>query len=58
MNKQKNMDYREHDGFDLHRAGSSTDCTGLIPSLPSSEAEIEFYDEMYPYLPRATANTK
>ena len=47
------------DSYDyISGAASAGDCTGLIPSLPSSEAEIEFYDEMYPYLPRATANTK
>ena len=49
MNRQKNMDYREHDGFDLHRAGSSTDCTGLIPSEPVSEAERESYQDLYAY---------
>lgn len=28
---------------------SSTDCTGLIPSLPQSDAELESYQELYPY---------
>lgn len=28
---------------------SSTDCTGLIPALPSSEAELEAYEEMYQF---------
>lgn len=28
---------------------SSTDCTGLIPSLPSTEAELEAYEEMYQF---------
>lgn len=28
---------------------SSTDCTGLIPALPSSEAELESYEEMYQF---------
>ncbi|MGN0314805.1 MAG: hypothetical protein ACI4EG_08455 [Fusicatenibacter sp.] len=31
---------------------SATDCTGLIPALPEDEEEIEFYEELYPYLPR------
>ena len=28
---------------------SSTDCTGLIPALPSSEDELESYEEMYEF---------
>lgn len=28
---------------------SSTDCTGLIPALPSSDAELEAYEEMYQF---------
>lgn len=30
---------------------SANDCTGLIPSLPQSEAEIEAYEELYDFLP-------
>lgn len=32
------------------QACSTTDCTGLIPSLPQSEAELESYEDLYPYL--------
>ena len=28
---------------------SATDCTGLIPALPSSEDELEAYEEMYQF---------
>jgi hypothetical protein len=28
---------------------SSMDCTGLIPALPSLEAELEAYEEMYQF---------
>lgn len=28
---------------------SAMDCTGLIPALPSSEAELEAYEEMYQF---------
>lgn len=28
---------------------SSTDCTGLIPALPSSDSELEAYEEMYEF---------
>lgn len=31
------------------RACSSQDCTGLIPALPSTEAELESYAQMYHY---------
>lgn len=37
---------------------SSTDCTGLIPSLPSSEEELEAYEKMYSFCPKNTAQTK
>lgn len=30
---------------------SSNDCTGLIPSMPQSEAEIENYKNMYHFEP-------
>ena len=32
-------------------AASSQDCTGLIPSAPLSEAELDSYEELYPFLP-------
>lgn len=32
---------------------SSTDCTGLIPALPQSRAEIESYQDLYPFLAEA-----
>lgn len=37
---------------DIYGAGASAyDCTGLIPSEPQSEDELDAYDEIYPYLP-------
>ena len=48
-NKEQNY---VKDDFDI-QACSTTDCTGLIPSLPLSEAEVEAYDELYSYLLRA-----
>ena len=30
---------------------SAMDCTGLIPALPSSEEELEAYEEMYSFCP-------
>lgn len=31
------------------QTASATDCTGLIPALPSSEAELESYAQLYHY---------
>lgn len=42
----------EMDEIDI-MACSTTDCTGLIPSLPQSEAELESYQALYPYEPKA-----
>ena len=35
------------------QACSATDCTGLIPSLPQDEAEVEAYEDLYPYITKA-----
>lgn len=35
---------------DQSYVSSSGDCTGLIPSLPSSEAELEAYEQMYHFV--------
>lgn len=40
------------DEFDyLSNAASSQDCTGLIPSEPTSTEEVEAYEELYHFLP-------
>lgn len=40
------------DDYDyLSNAASAGDCTGLIPSLPASDAEKEAYNDLYQYLP-------
>ena len=43
--------------FDIQSC-SATDCTGLIPSLPQDEAEIEHYDQIYPFLPEHQGGPK
>ncbi len=51
-NKNKHYDndpYRVEATSDFP-AASSMDCTGLIPSLPTSDAELESYEELYPYI--------
>lgn len=38
------------DDYDyLSNAASATDCTGLIPSLPQSEEELESYNDIAQY---------
>ena len=36
---------------------STTDCTGLIPALPETDAELEHYQELYHYLPDSPDQT-
>lgn len=31
-------------------ASSAWDCTGLIPSLPESESELEAYEDLYHFV--------
>lgn len=48
----------EEDHFDIcQNACSTTDCTGLIPNLPDDE-EIEAYQEVYDFLPKAVKAKK
>jgi hypothetical protein len=37
---------------------SAMDCTGLIPAAPQSEAELEAYEDLYPYMPQAKNGEK
>lgn len=50
--------YRDPYGVDLSKsyvsACSATDCTGLIPSLPQSKAEIESYESIYHFMPKGS----
>lgn len=40
------------DDYDyLSNAASAMDCTGLIPSLPQSNEELEAYNDLYQYQP-------
>lgn len=45
---KKNQELIDHYDY-LKNAASSTDCTGLIPSLPESEEELEAYNDIYQY---------
>ena len=44
--------------MDYVNTASTTDCTGLIPAAPVSKAEMEAYEELYPYLPSAVTEEK
>lgn len=35
------------------QACSVMDCTGLVVSPPRSDAELDSYEELYPFLPKA-----
>ena len=38
------------DSYDyLGNSASATDCTGLIPSAPQSEAELQSYEDVYAF---------
>ena len=54
MSGKKQTDEKENqriiDSYDyLANAASTQDCTGLIPSAPVSETELEAYEELYKY---------
>lgn len=42
--------------YDYLNTSSATDCTGLIPAAPAEEEELENYEELYPFLPKAVCN--
>lgn len=49
MKKSKSTDPME---YDYLKASSVQDCTGLIPAAPADDAEVENYEELYPFLPK------
>lgn len=45
----------ENDDFNIDiQSCSAMDCTGLIPSLPRSEEELQNYNELRQFLPEAS----
>lgn len=51
-NKASEENQRIIDSYDyLSNAASAQDCTGLIPSAPLNEEELESYDSLYKYQP-------
>lgn len=46
------------DNFDyLSNAASTTDCTGLIPSLPQNKDELDSYNDIVQYMSPAAKST-
>ena len=54
IENQKRIDACDY----LTNAVSTQDCTGLIPSAPVSDAELESYEEVYHYQPPKVKKNK
>jgi len=52
MKKENATAAEAREEFRYTKPCSAQDCTGLIPSGPVDEAEIENYEELYPFLPK------
>ena len=39
-------------------SASWSDMTGLIPTGPENHIELDFYEEMYPFLPRPETDSE
>ena len=56
---KKQAKTKKKDTFDTDiQSCSATDCTGLIPALPQDEAEVEAYEDIYPYITKAQKTQK
>lgn len=53
--KQKICRKDQEDSF---YACSARECTGLIPALPKDGAELEAYEELYPFVQKAEKTEK
>lgn len=51
---EKNSDNKYNIQALTVQACSTMDCTGLIPAKPATEEELENYEELYPYLAKAS----
>ena len=55
MNKKKKRELTneeiDENIFEMCNICSTTDCTGLIQVVPRTEAELESYEELYPFRP-------
>ena len=52
MDQKPGKKVENKDEYDVDiQSCSAMDCTGLIPSLPQSCAEVEHYNDLYQFLP-------
>lgn len=51
MNKDNSLKNNPTMDDDYLFSASCQDCTGLIPSVTHNDAEVDSYEELYPYLP-------
>lgn len=61
--KDKNQEKSQFEDFledvvDQSYVSSAGDCTGLIPSAPSSDAELEAYEQLYHFIQPARDDEK
>ena len=49
IKKEKKQSVDDYDY--LSNAASAMDCTGLIPSLPQNDEELESYNDIYQFQP-------
>ena len=54
---EKNLENAQKDDESFY-ACSAWDCTGLIPSLPENEEELDAYEDIYPYIQRPVEQNK
>jgi len=49
-NTKKPIDDKEieYDYLSIDKISSNTECTGLVPSLPADEEDVESYSDLYP----------
>lgn len=58
MNREKIKSSEASEHFHNLSPCSAQDMTGLIPSGPAGEDELENYEQLYPFLPRVPAAVK
>lgn len=59
IKKEKRQSLTAKNNYDVDiQACSAMDCTGLIPATPETDEELEAYEDIYPYLPRANTGKK
>lgn len=49
--RQKTNEEIDDETIDICNIASATDCTGLIQKVPLTDAEMESYEELYPFRP-------